>query len=176
MSTLAIQADNIFLAALPDERTAARMAAVGAVFRRRYAMSGLSMTPDRLHMSLASIDAAPSEAVGIAAALARNIEIASFDISFNRAQSFVTRTPKKPFVLVGDEGVIGARILRGQMLRGASRKAFEPHVTLCWDEIVVPPWDIAPIRWTVREIVLVRSLVGRSQHVHLARYPLRRRP
>jgi 2'-5' RNA ligase len=36
----------------------------------------------------------------------------------------------------------------------------------------VPEQAIEPIEWTVREIVLVHSLLGRTTHRHVARLPL----
>ncbi|MGE5152361.1 MAG: 2'-5' RNA ligase family protein, partial [Rhodospirillaceae bacterium] len=74
-------------------------------------------------------------------------------------------------------GTIGLDVLQ-QRLRDAlddtPRKArsFTPHVTLLRDGQRVPEQRIEPIEWTVREIVLVHSLLGRAAHRHVARWSL----
>ena len=47
-----------------------------------------------------------------------------------------------------------------------------PHVTLLYDDVLVEERAVEPIRWTVREFVLVHSLLGQTRHVPLARWPL----
>ena len=51
---------------------------------------------------------------------------------------------------------------------------FTPHLTLLYGDRIVTERSIEPIRWTVRDFVLVQSLRGRgeSKHIHLARWPL----
>ncbi|HEY0300012.1 MAG TPA: hypothetical protein VGC36_01675, partial [Rhizomicrobium sp.] len=58
-------------------------------------------------------------------------------------------------------------------LGGATKGDFKPHVTLLRDSLRVAPAPLAPIVWTVRDFVLVHSLLGRTTHIHLARWPLR---
>jgi 2'-5' RNA ligase len=42
-----------------------------------------------------------------------------------------------------------------------------------YDRQPIPETDLdEPITWTVRDFVLIHSLVGRSQHKHLARWQL----
>ena len=50
---------------------------------------------------------------------------------------------------------------------------FRPHMTLIWASRRVDEYPIVPIRWTVREFVLVRSHVGQSRHEYIGRWPLR---
>lgn len=49
---------------------------------------------------------------------------------------------------------------------------FTPHVTLLYDDRSVAPQAIEPIAWTVREFVLVHSLLGRTEHRILGRWSL----
>src|SRR3990167_6150112 len=60
----------------------------------------------------------------------------------------------------GEVGTIWAMKTKGRFARDwmAVRRRFEPHMTLLRDRKVIPPTDIDPIRWTVREFVLVHSL------------------
>jgi 2'-5' RNA ligase len=56
----------------------------------------------------------------------------------------------------------------GFVLKAQSR--FTPHVTLLYDERHFPEETVETIGWTVSEFVLVRSLLGRSEYVPLARW------
>ncbi|RYE41204.1 MAG: hypothetical protein EOP21_08990 [Hyphomicrobiales bacterium] len=49
---------------------------------------------------------------------------------------------------------------------------FRPHVTLLYDNQLVAGREIAPVQWTVRDVVLVRSVVGQGRHVIEGRWPL----
>jgi 2'-5' RNA ligase len=51
--------------------------------------------------------------------------------------------------------------------------AFKPHVTLLRDPLRAKPLRVNPIVWTVRDFVLIHSLLGQTKHVHLGRWPLR---
>lgn len=80
-------------------------------------------------------------------------------------------------MLRGDDGTIGLDILQQRLsdvLDGQPGKArpFTPHVILLRDNYRVPEQRIEPIEWTVREVVLVHSLLGRTTHRHLARWSL----
>jgi 2'-5' RNA ligase len=48
-------------------------------------------------------------------------------------------------------------------------------MTLLYGDRVMAVRSIEPIRWAVRDFVLVQSQrgPGRSRHIHLARWPLR---
>jgi 2'-5' RNA ligase len=52
-------------------------------------------------------------------------------------------------------------------------RKFTPHVTLLYDDRMVPEQAVEPISWRVREFVLTHSLLGKTQHVELGRWPLR---
>jgi 2'-5' RNA ligase len=58
--------------------------------------------------------------------------------------------------------------------RDTGRASFKPHVTMMYtDEMMDEARVDEPIRWTVRDFVLVHSLQGRGRHVHCRRWPLR---
>ena len=106
-------------------------------------------------------------------ASAETVAMPSFRVCFDRAESFKNGA----LVLRGDDGTIGLDILQQRLsdaLDGEPRKArsFTPHVTLLRDGHRVPEQRIEPIEWTVREVVLVHSLIGRTIHRHLARWTL----
>jgi 2'-5' RNA ligase len=52
-------------------------------------------------------------------------------------------------------------------------RPYNPHVTLLYDKREILQQIIEPVRWTVREFALVRSLIGHRMHVPLQRWQLR---
>lgn len=95
----------------------------------------------------------------------------AFRVSFDRAESF-------------NGGVLGLEILHEQLkvalrIKGKKfgRLGFTPHVTLLRDKHRrLHSIPIEPIEWTVSEFVLVHSLLGKTTHRVLARFPLIRLP
>ena len=51
---------------------------------------------------------------------------------------------------------------------------FTPHVTLLYDDrLIAVPVPIEPIAWTVHEVVLVHSLLGKTEYRFLESVQLR---
>ena len=108
------------------------------------------------------------------------IRAAPFEVAFDCAMSFSGKSNGRPLVLCSSKNLAALAAFQ-QTLSTAIRKAglhqwvqpsFVPHVTLLYDGRRVPKQAIEPISWTVREFVLVHSLLGRSRHEPLARWPL----
>ncbi|MNL66559.1 hypothetical protein D3C87_1910460 [compost metagenome] len=51
-------------------------------------------------------------------------------------------------------------------------KSFTPHVTMLYDRRLVAEQGIEPVRWTVGGFTLIHSLLGRTEHIPLARWTL----
>lgn len=49
---------------------------------------------------------------------------------------------------------------------------YTPHISLLYDDQCMAEQAVETIGWTVREFVLVHSLLGQGQHVPLAHWPL----
>jgi 2'-5' RNA ligase len=49
---------------------------------------------------------------------------------------------------------------------------FEPHVTLAYTARDVAAEPVAPVSWLAGEFVLIHSLLGKTRHIPLARWPL----
>jgi len=169
--------DRLFLAALPDADTAGRIAETARHLRISHGLAGKPLRPEHLHVTLHHIPdlrfAPASELIDILKERVASVSMPSFRVSFDRAGSFRNGA----LVLRGDDGTIGLDILQQRLsdaLNGQPGKArpFTPHVTLLRDSYRVPEQRIEPIEWTVREVVLVHSLSGRTTHRHLARWPL----
>jgi 2'-5' RNA ligase len=175
------QKERIFFAALPDAQTAARIYAQAEAFQRKHGFTGTLILPEHLHVTLFHLGdwaALPEEIVKLAKDAAGQVKAAPFEVVFPRAESFRNATGVYPFVLTGDAKewqtlhTSLAAALTKTGLGGATRGEFKPHVTLVYDKVRVKPLKIAPVSWTVREFVLVHSVLGKTTHSHLGRWPL----
>jgi 2'-5' RNA ligase len=181
----ASQKERIFFACLPDAETAARIHAFAESQGRGRGLEAALILPEHLHVTLFHLGdwaAFPDEVVRLAREAAGQVEAAPFDVAFARTESFRNRTGVHPFVLTGDiapwqvlHGALGAALKRAG-LGGATQGEFRPHVTLAYDKLRLKPVRIAPLSWTVRDFVLVHSLLGKTTHAHLGRWPLREQP
>ena len=52
-------------------------------------------------------------------------------------------------------------------------RSFTPHLTLGYDEKIIPEHPIQPVSWTVRDFVLIQSSVGRSHYTTIGRWIFR---
>ena len=168
--------DRLFLAVLPDDATATRIAETARHLSVSHGLTGKPIRPEHVHVTLCHIEdgiGLASDTVESVKACAASVTMPSFRVCFDWAQSFKNGA----LVLRGDDGTIGLDVLQQRLsdaLDGQPRKAraFTPHVTLLRDKHRVREQRIEPIEWTVREIVLVHSLLGRTTHHHLARWSL----
>ncbi|MBI5771032.1 MAG: 2'-5' RNA ligase family protein [Verrucomicrobia bacterium] len=114
-------------------------------------------------------------------AAAASIASAPFVVTFDHATSFDVKRFKKPFVLRGYDGVtaLGAfhqqlgTALKRRGLQRFVRSNFTPHLTLLYSPKIRAELPVEQVSWTVREFALLRSIVGQSRQVELARWPLR---
>jgi len=168
--------DRLFLAVLPDAETATRIAETARHLRISHGLAGKPLRPEHFHVTLRLVDQgfgfSPDTVASVKEHIARAV-MPSFRVGFDRAESFKNGA----LVLRGNDGVIGLEILQQRLsdaLDGRPGKAhrFTPHVTLLRDDYRVPEQRIEPIEWTVREVVLVHSLIGRTTHRHIARWSL----
>jgi 2'-5' RNA ligase len=172
------------LAVVPDADTAARIYQRAEIIRSARNLQGALIRPDHLHATLFCLgerDALPEQIITRTIEAAAAVKMPPFEVSFDRTMSFSKGSNNHPFVLVGDAGVerlkkfrqmLGASMMRNG-LRHLTRKSFMPHVTLLYDKQNVDEQPIESICWIVREFVLIRSLYGRTIHIHEAQWPLR---
>jgi 2'-5' RNA ligase len=173
--------DGLFFALLPDIATAAQLERTAQQLGIRHRLNGAPLAGERFHVSLLGFGAhagLPPDLVAAASKIAAEIAKRPFDVTFDRAMSFLGRP--RPLVLCGDEGVanliafqrtLGGAIEKGGL--GRVKPQFMPHVTLLYDEHGIAEHAIEPVNWTVREFVLVHSLRGQSKYIPLGRWPLR---
>jgi 2'-5' RNA ligase len=180
----ASQKDRIFFAALPDADTAARITTLAQTLKADNGFTGTLILPEHLHVTLFHLGdwhELPLEIVRIASDAAAQVAATPFEVTFKRVESFRNRTEIYPFVLSGDAAqwrtlrdALGAALKKAG-LGGAvhAEDDFKPHVTLLRDAKRAKPSAVAPVTWTVRDFVLIHSLLGKTTHIHLARWPLR---
>ncbi|MBL0726288.1 2'-5' RNA ligase family protein [Piscinibacter sp. HJYY11] len=176
--------DRLFFALLPEAPAAAAIAAAAKDLKAEHGLKGRVLATSRFHVTLHFF----GDHVGLPAALveglsaaASSVRFAPFDVVFDRAMSFTGRPRKRPLVLRGhDEGLAALIDFRRSLSDALVRHGFghlvdarfTPHVTLLYDDQLRPPQPVGPIVWRVHEFVLMDSLLTRSLHVPLARWPL----
>lgn len=176
--------DRLFFALFPDDAAAARIADIAQSLRSQHGLRGKPLRTDRLHVTLHHLGdyaGVPDDLVAKAGEAAARVDMPAFEAVFDSASSFSRQPRNRPFVLRGEAGV--AALLDLQSALGRSMAAcgigrlveykFTPHVTLLYDDRSVAAEPIEPVAWTVREFVLVRSLLGKTEHRILGRWPLR---
>jgi len=168
--------DRLFFAVLPDAETAGQIAETARHLRASHGLAGKPFRPEHFHITLCHVEDGIGLRPGLVEsvkACAAGVAMPAFRVSFDRAESFGNGA----LVLRGDDGTVGLDVLQQRLqdaLDGQPHKArrFTPHVTVLRDRYRVPEQPIEPIEWTVRELVLVHSLLGRTTHRHLARWSL----
>lgn len=174
--------DNLFYALLPDAESAGQIIDCARRLRAEYHLKGALIPTERLHVTLVFLGAfagLPKSLVSSAIAAGERFEGTPFDVIFDQVQKF--GHDKRAIVLRGDKVATGVNefqrrlvdAMRYQGLKPAGPAGFTAHITLLYDAAPIVEEHIAPIRWTAREFVLVRSLIGQSRYEILGRWPLR---
>lgn len=177
--------DHLFLAIYPDAETATQIAELAIRLRSQHGLRGKPLATDRFHTTLYSLgifSGVPEVIVRDASMAAEAVAAVTppFKIEFNRVGSFSGRPGHRPFVLRDSGNVatvtefhrrLGAS-LDSHNVRYNHTSRFTPHVTLLYDGREVEEESVGMVSWTAYEFVLVRSLVGKSRHIPLARWAL----
>lgn len=174
---------NLFFALRPNQETAALIADLIEALRWRDGFTGPEVTPERLHITLNPLGGHPRLPQGVIAraceAVSR-VRMRPFVVALNRVVSFENAGRRRPLVLLGEDGVIGVHALYSAIhsavadagLARRSEPGLTPHLTLLRDSRAIAEEYIAPIRWQVREFVLIDSRYGESRHEILGRWRL----
>lgn len=177
--------DRIFFAIAPDAGAIAAIGALTFELKAQHGMRGRPIAENKLHATLCNLGDFPGmpharvERASQAAAAVAAVT-PSFVASFDTAQTFVNRARNRPFVLVGEDGVIGVsalyRTLASALLKAGLppvSSSYTPHITLLYDDVTATPQRVAPVEWMVRELVLLHSQIGQNQpYKILGRWPL----
>ena len=172
-----------FFALQPDDPASDEIDRVSERLMRERPWLGAPMARRRRHVSLTSIgrDEAPMDDwAGRAVRAVVQIRRPAFDVAFNRLAGFAGGGDLRALVLRGDEGVAGVDHLQATIqaaladagLAPRRSRPFEAHLTLARGRDASDETFIRPIRWTVREFVLIHSYVGQGRHEIAGRFPL----
>ena len=112
----------------------------------------------------------------------RLVAMPTFRVTFSHAVSFpgrpavAGRPPRRPFVILADDGPVHelSRLIGSAMRANGLRSAdhFVPHMTFAYDEKFVPKQPIDPISFVARGFRLIHSLRGRTIYRDLGSWPL----
>ncbi|MGV8961313.1 MAG: RNA 2',3'-cyclic phosphodiesterase [Stenotrophomonas sp.] len=175
-----IPTERLFFAVMPDAQTAARIVEIAAGLRDEHGLSGRLLARERLHITLHHLGdyaGLPPSLLARVQQMAARVRLPEFEVCFDQVGSFAGHR-QNPFVL-RSEG--GAELLQGlhrelvrclQGVGGKSEHAFTPHLTLLYDARRLPVQPVQPIRWWVREFVLIRSFLGQTRYQVEGRWPL----
>jgi tRNA(adenine34) deaminase len=173
--------DRLFLAVLPDPAARDRLSGLAQTLKREHGLQGRALRPEHLHITLHHLGdhrRIPQNVVDAASrAVASLVSVPTFPVSLDRVVTF-QRPGSKPVVAAGGEGVVALEGFHRQLQKALVRQGikpearFKPHATLLYDPRGIPERAVAPITWTVGEVVLVHSLLGKTTHEHLARWSL----
>lgn len=174
--------DSIFVAIIPDEDAAARIANLARRLRDRHGLTGRPLAARRFHVSLHYVAAhLPPNMVPKVTEVASAIAMPPFRIAFDSVRSLLGNGRNNPLVLGGGDGVAG--LVRFQHRLGPAMEqaglgrwigpSWFPHLTLLYDDRAIKEEAIEPVSWLARDFVLVHSLLGRTHYNTVARWPLR---
>jgi 2'-5' RNA ligase len=138
-----------------------------------------SVKPENRHVSLILIHDGVDVPPGFearACACARDVNAAPFVLTFDKVESFKSRE-RWCVVLTASRGIAGLYELQRKLIRQFSGNdrmgSFMPHMTLMYARNFVEKQPIAPISWTVRELLLLRSYPGSGRQDIVMRQSLR---
>jgi RNA 2',3'-cyclic 3'-phosphodiesterase len=176
--------DRLFFSINPDAATAARIVRLAQELSAKNGLRGKIHAPERLHITINHLGdhaGVPQNIVDAAAEAAMNVKMAPFDVTFDFAGSFFNKDNNNPFVLRGGDGLaaliafqqkLGLEMMKAGLKRFVE-KTFTPHVTMSYDKVRIEDQPIEPITWTAGEFILIHSLLGKTQHKVLGRWPIR---
>jgi 2'-5' RNA ligase len=174
--------ENLFLAVNLIDNVKTRMRSAFDSVSRLLDTGFRPVTQDCMHLSIQSLgryDRISEILIKRAKLIGSRVEVPAFPATFDRLQGFngaygraVVLTSSRPA-----DGFLTLRkaVLAEMQLAGMDvppSLEFSPHVSLAYQRTRIPTIPVKSVTWTVHELVLVRSFVGRSKHVCLGRWPL----
>lgn len=135
----------------------------------------------RFHISLYHLgdySRLPSPILFAAKRAGSAVSVPPFEVALRSLKSFEGGQPgRKPLVLIGEgEGLTRLHTILGACLTRnglpGNRGAFTPHLTLLYNSRTISEQPIEPIRFVVRDFVLIHSKRGLSEYEILQRWTL----
>ncbi|MER9441784.1 2'-5' RNA ligase family protein [Mesorhizobium sp. M0340] len=174
--------DRTFFAILAESAVAGPLARKAIALSRELGLQGWFVPENHIHISLVGLgdhDRYPEKLVEIARHIGSMSVAKPFDVSFDRLTAFgggslVLRNGDSNPALQEFWRNLTA-LISDSPLKLFLTKSIEPHVTLLRDEVRVPrirERSIDPIGWTVRDFVLIHSVIGKGIYRESARWQL----
>ena len=176
--------DRLFLGIFLDHAALASIENVAYRVPREHGVHGKPLLGSRYHVTLHHLGDYPElqpECVDAALSAIDRITTSPFEITLDRVASFRGKPGSHPCVLRCPDPHAGVDALWHESrvhLAAAGfapwlQRNFTPHLTLLYGDRMLPaPIPVEPITWTVREVVLVHSLLGKTEHRVLGRKTL----
>lgn len=175
---------NYFFALSPDAEVRHQLSMVASDLKTSDSLNGSWIASERYHLPLhhlGQFQEVNPDLVKRALIAANNITMAAFNIKLDHFMSLDSKTGKFPCVLTSKYELpelknfwqeLKNNIL-AQRLGQNVENSFTPLTTLLYSrQPVVKTHAINPIEWRVKDFVLIESLVGKSEHIELGRWPL----
>jgi 2'-5' RNA ligase len=174
--------NSLIVMAKPDEKDATRIARAMEDIVADVGFGGRLVRSELLHFTLCPIGVysdVPQPIVDTVRACGDAVSMRPFTVSLNMVKNYHRSNGSPLIVLCGDDGVLGIRMLHKTLKDALTQRLgprrslpFEPHMTLSYKAMEIPATVIEPINFTIREFVLVNSLLGRGRHDVLLRWRL----
>jgi len=176
---------DFFFAVLPDEPAKAMIVQAGERFRELLRLPKSPVETDRLHLML-SPPGRPQklwqslESTLVAAA--DDVHAQCFELALDSVMRLSARESQYPLVLCADDVSSASALKLRKAIAEAQQRVglavpavslYLPHVVLLHGRSIdAIHQSIPPIRWTVREFVLIRCFFGQSRHEVAGRWAL----
>ena len=172
---------NVFFGLMPDDRTRERMVETVSALRATQDAQGRWLKPGRYHMTLhflGTFSALPEDRIAAAIRAAESMRAPAFDLVLDRAGSFSggigwlgCGRAEPPLQQLWDNL---RQALGREHVSTKGHARFAPHVTVLRDaRKPMPDMPIDPIRWRIREVMLIDSQLGeRNEYRPLGSWPL----
>lgn len=175
---------NYFFALSPDADVRQQLNRVADDLRINDSLNGSWIASERYLLILHQLGQFPEahpDLVKRALVAAGNTQMKAFTLQLDHFMSFDSKTGKFPCVLTSKYELAELKSfwqllkenLFSQRLGQHVAPSFTPHTTLLYSrQPIVKTHAIMPIQWRVTDFVLIESLVGKSEHIELGRWPL----
>ncbi len=172
---------TLFLGLIPPLELAKDIFLRAAGWTQQQHLGGNLRPAHVLHISLCAIDSfvgsVPPESFQRAKAAAEAMTSPAFELVFDRVMHFAGKSP--PYVLRVGQGLEQVKAFQHELAMAVANTggpskdgSFTPHMTLAYSERSVPEQPITPIRWEVKDFVLINSHHGETHYDILGRWPL----
>ena len=179
--------ERLFFGLFPDAQTAVHVGRFGARFICKNHLEGTPLKSERLHVSLHHVGdykRLRANVIYAARQAGKAVSLHPFEVTFRSIKSFEGapsidgRPRRRPLVLLGERDALSElhKILGAAMEKNGLRAAghFTPHMTLLYGSKPIPVQTIEPIRFEVKEFVLVHSKLWLTQYDIVDRWSLDR--